>query len=99
MPESVRVGPFVYEVAVEDKPFVGSDETTVLCGEADHNGGRIRVMKAAPRRMFVTLWHEVLHACDEVAGTGLSEDQGNRLAPIVAGVLIDNAGVRAAREG
>jgi hemolysin activation/secretion protein len=50
--------------------------------------------------MFVTLWHEMLHAIDDVAGTGLSEDKINRLAPILAGVLIDNGYVRSdATEG
>jgi len=93
LPEHVRVGPFRYAVQIEDRPFL-ADDNTVLCRQADHNAGRIRVMRAAPDRMFVTLWHELLHAIDDVAGTGLDEDTVNRLAPVLAGVLRDNVGVR-----
>jgi hypothetical protein len=38
MPERVRVGPFLYEVRVEDEAF--EDETGgLLCGQANHNNG------------------------------------------------------------
>lgn len=90
LPDTVRVGPHIYEVAVETEPFVSDDQRTILCGEANHDAGRIRVLRSLPTRMFVTFWHEVLHAVDDMAGTELSEDQVNRLAPILAGVLMDN---------
>lgn len=89
IPETVSVGPYRYVVKIEEGPFIG-DGNASLCGEANHNAGLIRVMQAVPERMFVTFWHEVLHAIDDVAGTELGEDAINRLAPILAGVLIDN---------
>lgn len=94
VPDAVVVGPFRYEVRVEDTPFPDDTHQTMLCGQADHNGGMIRVLRATPDRMFVTFWHEVLHAIDDVAGTGLPEDVINRLAPVLAGVLIENGYAR-----
>lgn len=90
LPDSVAIGPFRYRVQVEPEPFPDDRKASVLCGEADHNKGLIRVLQATPDRMFVTYWHEVLHGIDDVAGTELSEDQVNRLAPLLASVLLDN---------
>lgn len=97
LPERVKIGPYHYEVQIEDTPFVADDGQSVLCGEARHNDGRIRVLRGSPDRMFVTFWHEILHGCDDMAGTELTEDQVNRLAPVIAGVLLDNGFVE--REG
>ncbi len=90
LPQSVTVGPYRYDVWVQVEPFVSDDKQTVLCGEADHNKGVIRVMEMSPDRKFVTFWHEILHAIDHVAETGLSEDTISRLAPILVTFLLDN---------
>jgi hypothetical protein len=100
MPETVRVGPFVYEVVTEPGPFLNDDNPGALCGEANHNDCRIRVMRRNPDQMFVTLWHEILHAADQLAETNLPEETVGRLAPIVAMVLLDNGyAVREAPDG
>jgi hypothetical protein len=90
LPETVKVGPLRYQVNVEDDAFPDDTKTGMLCGQANHNDGVIRIMRGAPHRMFSTLWHEILHAVDDVAGTELTEDEVNRLAPVLASVLIDN---------
>jgi hypothetical protein len=90
MPKSVRVGPYTYEVSVELDAFLNDDKSGALCGEANHNDCRIRVMARNPDQMFVTLWHEILHAIDQMAETDLSEETVSRVAPILAMVLIDN---------
>lgn len=89
LPDVIHVGPYRYAVEIEPAAFVGEDHTT-LCGSCSHNDGRIRIMRCHPHRMFVTFWHEVLHAINDVAATQLSEDTVERLAPVLVGVLIDN---------
>lgn len=90
LPESVVVGPYRYTVRIEDTPFVDDQGTGVLCGQHNPNEGLIRVLRGSADRMFVTLWHEMLHAIDDVAGTELSEDEINRLAPVLVGALFAN---------
>jgi hypothetical protein len=90
IPKEVRIGPYLLEVRIVDEPFPADDKRSVLSGEIDHNACLIRLTSSSPDRMFATLWHEVLHGIDEMAGTDLSEDTIARLAPILAMVLIDN---------
>lgn len=44
--------------------------------------------------MFVTLWHEVLHAIDDLVGAGLGEEEVDRLASGIAQVLLQNPGLQ-----
>ncbi len=93
LPTSVKIGPYTYAVRVEPGAFPNDHNDRILCGESDHNACVIRVMERDPDQMVVTFWHEVLHAIDDLAGTELTEDVINRIAPLLVMVLRENAGL------
>lgn len=94
LPDRVTVGPHVFRVVARDGAFIAEGGTDLLQGEINHLTGEIRLSVAYPERLFCTLWHEVLHACDDLAGAEISEEQVNRLANVIAMVLMDNEALR-----
>jgi hypothetical protein len=90
IPDKIQVGPCIYEVQLFDEPFLSDDRTTVLEGQHNPHDQLIKLWVRHPDAMYVTLWHEILHAIDQMAGTELSEETIHRLAPILVSVLLDN---------
>lgn len=90
-PSAVKIGPYRFVVEAHPRPFASEDERHVLSGEIDHSAGVIRLYRNGnPEREYTTFWHEVLHGIDDLAGTDLGEDTVNRLAPVLAQVLMEN---------
>jgi hypothetical protein len=62
-----------------------------IYGHCDHKGGRITVnLDYAPSHQRSTLFHEAIHAVDEVYGIGLTEDQTRLLEVGLLSLIDDN---------
>ena len=89
MIDSVKVGPFRYAVAYEER--LQSDNMERLSGQARHMENRI-LLDPLPcqDRQIETLWHETLHVIADVLNVSLPEDDVCRLSMGLVMVMRDN---------
>lgn len=73
-PKKIRVGPFTYEVVVDQAAIdrEGVEEGDSRVGSCDLDGQRIIVSpKLAKDQMKDTIWHEVLHGVSDQVGVSV----------------------------
>lgn len=98
MPESVKVGPFRYQLVVGGPDWDVArirEKTTDLVGHCAHKS---LVISTHPElvhdALCEVLVHEVLHACSNAIGQPLDTDDEEKavagLAPVLLGVLREN---------
>jgi hypothetical protein len=94
IPEEIIVGPYRYRVVIEEEPFADESKESLIRGQVRHGDCVIRIMRQNPMVMWVTLWHEVLHAIDALIDGGMHEDDVERFAPALVAVLQRNPGLQ-----
>lgn len=92
-PATVTVGPYTYDLVMDepaiDRVSVGDGED--LWGRYQPSSGRILIRPGLPPDLErVSVLHELLHACIEVAGRPCDDDKGEeRIVAAVAPALLD----------
>ncbi len=94
IPNTIKIGPYIYEIKIESEAFLSDDKVQILCGQCDLGGQTIRIIQQHPDQMYQTLWHEVLHGINDFMGTNLDEETVERLAHGLVMVLLDNGMVK-----
>lgn len=88
----IKIGPLTIPVEFHECLMDGE---TQLHGQMDWLEYKIKLSNHNPDiYQFVTLWHEVLHALENVYGIRLSERQVEALATLIVQVLQDNEQLR-----
>lgn len=90
IPEAVIIGPYRYRVQIEESSFLDEAGTAMICGQVKHDQCLIRIKRADPMVMLVTLWHEVIHAIDALVDGDMSEEEVERFAPALVAFLQRN---------
>ena len=94
MKQVFRVGPYDYTAEHEDVEYFRDDGLNLI-GKIDHQQLTMRIAaKNNPAVIFVSEWHECLHALDNYMEIGLKEKQIGRLAHGIVGLLKDNPCLR-----
>ncbi len=89
IPESVKIGPYRYRIDMVQRP--ASQDGGAIWGRW-HTGEQLIVIDstASEEREAVTFLHESLHALDDFARLGLTEEQVTLLAPVLLLFLREN---------
>jgi hypothetical protein len=92
IPETVKIGPHRYRVALVEDLRDPDDRNARLFGHVDTATQTIQLAAGnTPGHMVSTLLHEVIHALDfDGYAIGLSEKQTKRLGVGLAAFLLDN---------
>src|SRR3990167_10234406 len=86
IPSSLKVAPHRYQITYEDLPSVGDSK---LLGQTDNSELTIKIDKSMTETKQVeTFLHEAVHAMDDWAGTGFTEDQVERFSKVLYQVLV-----------
>lgn len=71
--------------------FLEEDDSPNQLGSCHLEAQRIEIRKGTPRETELdTLLHEVIHACDDSLGLGMTERQVHAMACALVGVFLDN---------
>lgn len=90
IPESVKIGPYTYQVIAHEGHLHGEDDRR-LAGQIDYNALQIRVVADIhATRRGETFVHECVHAIDNFMETDLTEEQVSRLSAGLYAFLLDN---------
>jgi len=96
--QSIRVGPVDYEVVLEPLSEI-SHRGRSCTGYVSFDGLKIvMATKNPPARLFGIMWHEVVHAIDDLLHVGLEEKQVDQLGYGIMMVLRDNPALRSMPE-
>jgi hypothetical protein len=96
MTDTLRIGPIDYKI-VEVQNLHSSDGKR-LFGEINYANCvlnlNVTLLGDDKARRLITMWHEVIHAIVEQAGSRLNEDKTNMLAHGIVSVLLNNPSMR-----
>jgi hypothetical protein len=94
LPRSVKVGPHTYSVRLHPAREMFDKDGNALMGDTDEDALEIRLrwgMKLSKKREI--LWHEIAHACADLATLEESADEETwvaKLSPMQVQVLQEN---------
>jgi hypothetical protein len=89
MPDTVRIGPIDYAIAVTDN--LHSAEGTKLCGQASYSTQTLRVDSKLPQPFRrIILWHEIVHVIFEQTGQAQDEGVIDAISYALPQILRDN---------
>jgi len=91
MPERVQIGPYTYPVVCDERGHIKYEhgKRVLIWGAMQYIEHRILIdPNMSPQKSAVTLLHEVMHGCDDLAGNA-DLDNEERIICALAPILLD----------
>jgi len=89
LPESVKVGPYTYEVRMVDDLCNANDKNEHIQGQITYSSRLIEI-RTDNQLPMKTLIHEAIHALEDMYGTELKEKHVRRFSNGIYAFLVDN---------